>query len=86
MNTQIYEGTNQIQRRPSATTGPTSTVVHADPWEAVVGTVVRTMWAAVGPAGRGGTPWTIGPGQAGRRRTRREAWDGFHSPHNPEVG
>jgi hypothetical protein len=35
--------------------------------------------------GRGGTPWTVGAGQAGRRRIRWKAWDGFHSPHNPEV-
>ncbi len=52
---------------------------------AVVETVVRTLWPAVEQAGRGGTPWTIGPGQVGRRRMRCEAWDGFHSPHNPEV-
>ncbi|MGH7868753.1 MAG: hypothetical protein ACREP9_14260, partial [Candidatus Dormibacteraceae bacterium] len=60
------------------TIGTTCTAVYADPWEAVVETVVGTKWAAVGPAVRGGTPWTVGPGQAGCRRTRREAWDGFH--------
>jgi hypothetical protein len=39
----------------------------------------------VGQAGQAGMPWTVGPGQAGRGRTRWKAWDGFHSPHNPAT-
>jgi hypothetical protein len=39
-----------------------SAVLRDDPWAVVVETVVRTLWAAAGQAGRRGTPWTVGPG------------------------
>jgi hypothetical protein len=63
----------------------TSTVVHDDPQAAVVETVVRTLWAAVELVGRGGTPWDDWSWLGGMPQDRWKVWDGFHSPHNPEV-